>query len=399
LVIQLYFIGRPLKKHLKLNLNKFPIVPNSLRDDPKIDKARKEVEVDIARVFHHYYLDKFGKRPPSPDPAQFEPVEFLVEEDGFRFTGAGYGDYPAAKNSGSNQLGQAFMRWFLHDHCGVTYFAHMHKYLNRKLHRGFGNLRINRILDGDVPDYVCARNTRSICIGEAKGRYSSISFGNKEFQTWRDQFKRIEISDDSAIPVATKGYIVATRFATEAHPRVQSAIYAEDPLTPGEREMDTLDDPEIAIGVIRYHYARLTEKLNMNLLSAALDTGSQIPSQLQQSAVVWELQLTPEGMPKRYVGGYWFNGTGPPPWRTEGDKIIHSPTNPFLLNSEGSTFLGLEESIFMQIASLARNGSDTEFSIRQFPDPGPYYSAISTLRDGSIIAPAEFMQPVDAIQY
>ena len=98
------FIGGFLRKSIRFELNKFPVVPDSLRDDPKLDKAKSSVEIDVGRLFHHYYIDKFGKRPPSPDLAQFEPSQFFVEEEEFRFIGEGYGNNPAAKQAGSNQL-------------------------------------------------------------------------------------------------------------------------------------------------------------------------------------------------------------------------------------------------------------------------------------------------------
>jgi len=253
-------------------------------------------------------------------------------------------------------------------------------------------------LSGDAPDYVCARNTQQIFIAEAKGRYSSVSFKNREFEKWRDQFSRIEVLGTSGQAIATKGYIIASRFATEMHPRVHSTIYAEDPLTPGYSDLEIYEDHEFGKGVIRHHYARITEKMNMRLLSAALESGSQVASELQLSATVWELQIAPKGMPRRFVGGYWFGGSIPL-WKIEDEKIFHNPSDPFSLNSEEATFFGVEESIFRQIASIARSSDDAAFDISQFPDPGPFYSAVSTLRDGSLVAPAEFLVPVQTIQY
>ena len=391
--------GVILKKTLLLNLKNFPTIPNSLRPTPTSSIASADVEIDIARLFHHYYIDKHGKRPPEPDLAQFEPARFITNDNRFRFIGDGFGDYPAAKQAGSNQLGQAFFRWFLHDHCGITYFAHMHKFLNRNLQRGFGNLKLNRVSDGDVPDYICAKNTSQVCIGEAKGRYSSIGFHTKEFQKWRDQFNRIAVVGQNGIPITIKGYIVGTRFATEIHPKVQSAIYVEDPETRGERSLSDNERAEMSARIIRLHYARIVEKMNMPLLAAALESGAQMPDELQPRAAVWEFLLDVEKVPKRYVGGYWQKDAGPPPIQIEDGKIVQRFIDPFRLNADGATFVGIEESIFKQIASVGRRGNVEYLDITQFPDPGPFYSSISTLRDGSMIAPIDFFRPVDMLEY
>ncbi|TVU89665.1 hypothetical protein [Vreelandella titanicae] len=388
-----------MKREFDLKLKDFPTIPNSLRKNATKNFAKSSVDIDIARLFHHYYIDKHGKCPPSPDLSQFEPAMFLTNENAFRFSGSGFGNYPAAKQAGSNQLGQALFRWFLHDHCGITYFAHMHNCLNRSVHRGFGQIKINRVDDGDVPDYLCAKNTNQICIGEAKGRYRSIGFRTKEFDNWRNQFNRIEVVDKGGAKISVKGYIIGSRFATEKSPRVRSTIFAEDPATPGERGLSEMESDFIRKGIVSLHYARIVEKMNMPLLAAALESGSQISDELRPRATVWEFQLGIDNLPKRYVGGYWPKANGFLPFRIENGKPVHNPSDPFRLDSEDPTFIGIEESIFKQVAALARSNDNAGINVSQYPDPGPFYSAISTLRDGSIVAPSEFFIPVDVVEY
>jgi len=42
---------------LRLALNNFVAVPNSLRQDPAVNAARADIVVDLASLYHHYYLD------------------------------------------------------------------------------------------------------------------------------------------------------------------------------------------------------------------------------------------------------------------------------------------------------------------------------------------------------
>jgi hypothetical protein len=42
---------------LRLALNNFLAVPNSLRQDPAVNAARADIVVDLASLYHHYYLD------------------------------------------------------------------------------------------------------------------------------------------------------------------------------------------------------------------------------------------------------------------------------------------------------------------------------------------------------
>src|SRR5690349_3827841 len=133
-----------MKKLLSLALNKYSVVPHSLRLSPTVNSPTSTVSVDLANLYHHYYLDSFDKAPPSPDPAHFEHVNFLLPTVDFRFQGGGLGIAPAIRRHRSNELGQAFCRWFLHDHLGIIYFAHMEHLLDRQLHRAFDGFRIER---------------------------------------------------------------------------------------------------------------------------------------------------------------------------------------------------------------------------------------------------------------
>ena len=102
-------------RSIALLLNAFPAVPDLLRIDPGFDVALDKIDVNLASLFHHYYLDSYGIAPPDPDPAHFEHLKFLSTCQDFRFRGEGLGTSPGVKRSRSQEMGQAFARWFLHD--------------------------------------------------------------------------------------------------------------------------------------------------------------------------------------------------------------------------------------------------------------------------------------------
>jgi hypothetical protein len=89
--------------------------------------------------------------------------------------------------------------------------------IGKSTHPAFEGMRIERVASGDIPDYLCARKVTEPFIAEAKGRFSSIGFSKTEFSGWRDQFTRIRVLDRRKMLRNAKGYIVATRFVTDAN--------------------------------------------------------------------------------------------------------------------------------------------------------------------------------------
>jgi hypothetical protein len=386
-----------MNRSVKFKLNKFPITPYTLRTDSEKDMAASECGCDLARLYHHYYLDTYGKQPPNPDPANFEQIQHLHNCDDFRFAGDGIGASTAARRAISTAMGQAFCRWFLHDHLNITYFAHMDKVINKNLPTNFGHLKIVRTNKGDVPDYVCAESTDKIFIAEAKGRYTPIGFANKEFQDWRDQFDRVELQDERGNPISVKGFIVGTRFATESKPSIFTEIYAEDPFTRGDAEAGRTQAREVGLSVVAQHYVSILEKLNQPLVAAALANGTTIPEQLKIRATVWEIALDIPGMVKKFVGGYWPYSKGDHPFSFENNSITFRPSDPFRLDIGWGTFFGLEETVFRRICLMARHGRSLATEVVPIEDIPPFYSAISLLRDGSILGPLDFFMPVGYI--
>jgi hypothetical protein len=116
--------GEGVLKTVKLALNAFPSTPGTLlaaTDGTPMDR----IPVNLGDLYHHYYLDSFGLGPPDPDPAHFEQVRYLLPCPEFRFSKVGLGIAKTFKGNKSNELGQAFCRWFLSEHLNIDYIAHI----------------------------------------------------------------------------------------------------------------------------------------------------------------------------------------------------------------------------------------------------------------------------------
>lgn len=384
-----------MEKNIKLHLNKYAVIPHTLREQSNVNRALSEVKVDLAQLFHHYYLDTHGRRPPDPDASNFEHLQFLLPSSDFRFQGAGLGISTDARRSRSSDLGRAFCRWFLHEHLNITYFAHLERVIGRQLIRGFKGCVIEKVSSGDMPDYLCAENVSRVFLAEAKGRYTSIGFGTKEFETWRKQFSRIRMHDMNGLVRAIKGHIVAVRFATEVQTaRIVTTLAAEDPQSPGDIPLDGDWAAPLGAHIVASHYAGIAEKLDQPILAAALSMGVALPDEIRVPVVIWRMTLDPEA-DRRFIGGYFARTDDANPYELMPDgEVRPRKSNPFRLDSPTATFFGVEESIFRQVVASVRRAEPLGVEIAREERTQSISSAISLLRDGSVVGPAEFFLPI-----
>ena len=386
-------MGRSMERTVKLFLSKFHTTPNSLRQSPAIDKPTEKLPVNLTDLYFHYYRDMHGRSPPNPDPSLFEHLQYLTPTREFRLLRDGFGVSTSSRRILSTEMGCAFCRCFLHDHLNILYFAHIDRVLDRAMKAGFGDMFIMQTQAGDLPDYFCAEAVNKVYLAEAKGRHSAISFTNKEFQSWRNQFDRLEVQRPKGVPLSVKGYIVATRFATESKPYTESAVYVEDPRTPGEGLLSEEQGVPLGSAVLALHYADMAHKLNQPVLAEALDIGFTLPDEIIVPTVVWELRAGPLAG-KRFVGGYYPSSEGgPSQLRIQDGSIVRVEHDPFRLDIRHATFIGLEERIFSEVVEFAR-GIRTAGEISRLDGIQFFYSAISILRDGSVIGPLDFFSPV-----
>lgn len=373
---------------VKFELRKFSSTPAALRKEGSSNIASTETEIDLCRLYHHFYLDGYGKRPPNPDHTNFEYLRFLTEGSDFRFQDDGPGASVGKKREISTNLGQAFCRYFLYEFCGITYFAHMDRVLNKKTHPAFDQMEIQRAAKGDVPDYLCARTVNKPYIAEAKGRYRNISFVSAEFDSWREQFDRIEVKDRHGGRRKLKGFIVGTTFGTELRSDRKTKIYAEDPYTKGDTPIDD-SGGGLGMGCVSIHYSELFAKLGLNLLSQSLEFGFSVPPDLSFNLPVWECMFPAlKGM--KFVGGF-FADTPPNMSEVDGRSFAYRP-NILELSEPSPIFFGLELGVFQRLRSVTLGEWNALADLPTIPDSDIRPSNIAWLRDGSVTGPLEYFR-------
>jgi hypothetical protein len=228
-----------MNRRIQFHLNKVTPTPATLRANPAADIPASELGVNLGQLFLQYYFDSYPAGPPNPDPSSFEYLQLVSSDEDFRFHAFVAEASLIKRRAMSAEIGQAFCRLMLHDHFGVSYFAHMNDVIGKSTHPAFEGIRIERVIKGDIPDYLCARKVTEPLIAEAKGRFSSIGFDTRAFDEWRQQFTRIRVLDRDKKLRSAKGYIVATRFVTGANSsKTVSATYIEDPATEGRTSIN-----------------------------------------------------------------------------------------------------------------------------------------------------------------
>lgn len=386
-------------KTVRLKLNEFPAVPSSLRLAD--GSASPAIEVDLADLYHHYYIDSRGMVPPDPDPAHFEHVRHLVAGPEFRFQRHGLGINKTFKGNKSNELGQAFCRWFLDKHLDMSYVGHIDQVRDHGALTAYGGLSVetDTTVSGDAPDYFCVTPTNNVCLAEAKGSLHAVGFKSKQFKTWRDQFKRVAVKDRSGAALKVKGYITAMRWAMEDDgAKIATTLSAEDPETDGRRTLGAEEARGLVLATKSIHYAASLRRLRQPLISAALLRGGTIPPELQFNGVIWRC-LFPGFENLRFVGGYFpgWDGTTLPIDLTPDGKVIRNMVSPLRLDVASGTFIGIEEHIFRILADTARRGPASIGQLERAPLADGYYSGLSYLRDGHIMGPVEFFQPEEPL--
>ena len=382
---------------IQLKLNNFNPIPCLLLTAPSGTAPIDRLPVDLANLYHHYYLDNHHYKYPTPDPSNFECLQFLTNDRDFRFIDEGFGHTKQARGNRSSELGQTFCRYFLHDWLDIIYFAHIEDFLSCRRstsysHHAFDNLTVERVKNsGDAPDFLCASSAYQVFVAEAKGSYESIAFSSAKFNQWRNQFDHVIVKNAAGQALSLKGYVVATRYGTEAAPKIKSTIYAEDPNTPGDIVLNDNNQTPYGSRIIANHYAAIFEKLNLPFIAAALSNSFTVSSDLQFTAGLWECVVGPLSG-TRFVGGYFSRL----PVRHSNDLFY---TNPLDLMAPSPTFFGLEEKIFRHMVNVTRLTFREVGFPETFEQVEPFYSGFSVLKDGSAIGPLGFFKLINLIRF
>jgi hypothetical protein len=87
------------------------------------------------------------------------------------------------------------------------------------------------------------------------------------------------------------------------------------------------------------------------------------------------------------------------PVRKEGERFVFGSSDPFRLGTARGTFFGVDEGIFRAVVQSVRAGHAVSRNIPTFEQIEPFYSGVSILRDGSVLAPLDFFAAVDVQEY
>lgn len=376
-----------MNRRIQVRLNKVNPTPVSLRAHPTSGTPTNEIDVNLGQLFLQYYFDCYPSGPPNPDPSRFEYLQLVNSDTDFRFHAFVAGASIIKRRALSAEIGQAFCRLMLQDHFGIAYFAHMSDVIGKSTHPAFEGMRIERVCAGDIPDYLCARKVTEPYIAEAKGRFSGVGFGNVEFGSWRDQFTRIRVLDRAKTQRSTKGFIVATRFVTDANAvKTRTTTYIEDPNTEGlplsEEQRTILGRATMAV-----HYARVFTKLDLAPLASALNLGYALTRQLSFQVPVWTC-VSPPVQGNKYVGGYYRTVPGQGPVLTERGWQF-----PAELGVGHAVFVGVDANVASQAAEAARGEWHSFDNIRPPLPEGLWSSELAWLLDGTIAAPLPYFVP------
>jgi hypothetical protein len=383
-----------LERVIDLGLNHFTSVPPTLVDY-RTTLPVQNLTVGVKQVLHHYFVAKYGDT--ALDCGIYEYQQRLTDGPDWRFRERGIGVDKEAKRNVSNELAKGFARWFLHDHLAFTYFCPFEDLLGRINADG---TRWTRATSGDLPDYVCGQDSSDVNLLETKGRYSPVTFKSKEFSEFRAQVQRAQLLGGNDIPIQVKAFISVVRWATEEKPRVRAKLLVEDPMTAGQPPGRDGFSTQVGRAMVFGHYALILSRLRLPLHADAIRSGRPVESATGARRGIWQCIAGPlKG--RRFVGGLLVHSHDVAcalPWLFfEGFPLTHvlralQVSSPFLLASPAQ-FFGLEEHIMRAVAGAIRRdmAASAEIERVDLPErPG----SLSLLRDGTVLGPAEYFEPI-----
>jgi hypothetical protein len=382
---------------IELALNNFSTTPTTLVD-PATNAPTVTLNVGVKALLHHCYRAKFGEGVEDTGVYEYEPR--LSTGPDWRFRGSGIGADKEAKRNVSNELGKGFARWFHYEHMGFTYFCPFEDLLGRK---NLDGSEWTRKEAGDLPDYVCGKNSRDVNLLEAKGRYRPLSFKTKEFAEFRAQIQRARLLDAQRKPLRVKGFISAARWATEETPGVRSKLLVEDPSTDGDAPGQEGYPQQVGLSMVVGHYAPVLDRLQLPVHADAIRRLRQVPNQTGAKRAIWAC-IAGALRGRRFVGGVlpdrFTRGWGPT-WpffeEVELQRIWHSVRHDSLfLLAPPMRFFGVEEVILRRVLAVAHRGIEAAENIEPAAVPDSTGS-LSVHRDGTVLGPVDYFEPVGVL--
>ncbi len=384
-----------MKRTISLSLNKFAEIPDSLRAG---STTLKTISFDTKKLFHHYYIAKFGDS--LEPPGSYEYERYLTDSNDWRFAGEGIGRDKEARRNASNELGKGFARWFHSEHLGFAYFCPLEDLIDIQNPDGS---TWKRAAEGDLPDYVAGKDEHNVNLLEAKGRHTSTGFKTKAFEEFRNQIKRAKLVDSKGASLAVKGFISVARWATEKTPNVRSQLLVEDPWSEGRRlEPDEHFPEEVGRAMVLGHYAPIFNILQLPLHADAIRARRVISESLRIRRTIWRCNSGALEN-RRFVGGiplYDRTFHPLPPWIHYINEIailLRGRARRFLVPPQ--LFFGVEEVVFRIVTQALRRRSQERNQVPPPVNVPDELGVLSLLRDGTVIGPEDYFEPVDELEF
>ena len=133
-------------------------------------------------------------------------------------------------------------------------------------------------------------------------------------------------------------------------------------------------------------------KIANPLLASALLNGFELPNELRFNMAIWELVAGPlQG--RQFVGGYYSRDDVQISEDTNRQTLVFGAKNVFDLQAPNVTFFGLEIDVYRSLLEFARTDISRLNIQPAFELETLFFdSSASILRDGSIIAPIQYLR-------
>lgn len=330
-----------MNRNIDIEFNKFPATPQANLTDSKTSDYVDSLEIDLNKLSAIYKIEEFDDYSALSCYSEYPALRYLIpNSDLFKFKGGHPGKGKDSRRENSRVLGQSLCRYFNSEFLNAPYVANVSDFLGKQLGADYNNVEIKRKSKGDTPDFLSARNDKSIFLSEAKGRRRIIPFADSDFNKWRKQFDRISVLDNNT-ELSLKGYIFEVAKANEKNKISNSRILVEDPKTSGE-PFDTNND---LYNLIKYgHYKRLLQKMGLQFIGDSLIYTEKLTKQ-KFSFLVFSSKKTN----KEYVGIFVPN------WPFEFQfPFLRIREYNLILKRHSQFFFGVEKSIFKDLIGIAR---------------------------------------------
>lgn len=332
---------------INIEFNQFPATPQANLLDSSTNDYVKSLNIDLLKLTAIYKIEEFEDYATPKCYGEYPALNYLLPNtDLFKFSSGHPGKGKDSRKENSRVLGQSLCRYFNNEFLDAPFVANISDFIGRQLGHEFNNVRIERKVSGDTPDFISASNSQSIFLSEAKGRRRIINFTDNDFNDWRKQFDRISVFCNN-IELSLKGYIFEVAIANEKNGIVNSKILIEDPYTSGvkfESNEDLFNLTKVG------HYKRVLQRIGLQFIGNALIYNEK----LNQSKFTFQTYISKKTN-KEYIGTFVprFPVMFPFPFWDIGMSEYGQ-----IIKSHSLYFIGIDKAVFRILLSIARGNKD-----------------------------------------